>query len=150
MMGSYKQILYHIVFRTKNSHRTLSLEHNDKLYAYIMGIIKKKGCHLYRINGMQEHIHILSDLHPGIALADLMREIKTSSSVWLKKQTEYREFKGWSDGYAALTLSFKDKTRVIEYIKNQQDHHKTESFSNEFRRLLVEEGIEFDEKYFFK
>lgn len=149
-MGSYRQILYHIIFRTKNSRKTLPLDYNDKLFAYIMGIIKQKECHLYRINGMQDHIHILTDLHPSIALADLMREIKTSSSIWLKQQTEFSNFKGWSDGYAALTVSFKDKTRVIEYIKNQQDHHKNESFSNEFRRLLEEEGIEIDEKYFLK
>jgi REP element-mobilizing transposase RayT len=149
-MGSYRQILYHIVFRTKNSRKTLSLEHNDKLYAYIMGIIKKKNCHLYRINGMQEHIHILSDLHPSMALADLMREIKTSSSVWLKQQSDFKKFEGWADGYAALTKSYHDKIRVLKYIKNQQDHHKTESFSNELRRLIEEEGIDIDERYFLK
>jgi len=149
-MGSYRQILYHIVFRTKNSRKVLPLDYNDKLFAYIMGIIKQKECHLYRINGIQDHIHILTDLHPSVALADLMREIKTSSSIWLKRQTEFSDFKGWSDGYAALTVSFKDKTRVIEYIKNQQNHHKNESFSGEFKRLLEEEGIKIDEKYFLK
>ena len=105
---------------------------------------------MYRINGMQDHIHILSDLHPCIALADFMREIKTSSSIWLKKQTEFSEFKGWADGYAALTISYRDKDSVIEYIKNQQKHHEIESFPDEYRRLLKAEGIEIDERYFLK
>jgi REP element-mobilizing transposase RayT len=113
-----------------------------------MGILKQKGCHLYRINGMQDHLHILTDLHPNITLSNLMRDIKTSSSIWLKQQTEFNEFKGWANGYAALTLSYQDKNRVIEYIKNQQEHHKTESFSKEFKRLLEKEGIEIDERYF--
>jgi len=99
---------------------------------------------------MQEHIHILSDLHPSIALADLMREIKTSSSVWLKQQSDFKNFDGWAEGYAALTKSFHDKNKVIEYIKNQQDHHKTESFSDELRRIIEEEGINIDERYFLK
>jgi len=149
-MSSYRQIFYHIVFRTKRSHKTLPLDYHKKLFAYIMGIIKQKTCHLYRINGMQNHIHMLIDLHPGIALADLMRELKTSSSVWLKQQIEFDKFEGWSDGYAAITVSYQDKNRVIEYIKTQQDHHKTESFSDEFRKLLVKEGIEIDERFFLK
>ncbi len=147
-MSSYRQILYHIVFRTKKSFKTLPLKHQKLLFAYIMGILKQKGCHLYRINGMQDHLHILTDLHPNITLSNLMRDIKTSSSIWLKQQTEFNEFKGWANGYAALTLSYQDKNRVIEYIKNQQEHHKTESFSKEFKRLLEKEGIEIDERYF--
>ncbi|RUT79701.1 IS200/IS605 family transposase [Ancylomarina longa] len=149
-MSSYRQIYYHIIFRTKKSGKILPLSHIEKLFAYIFGIIKQKGCHLYRINGMQDHIHILSDLHPSISLADFMREIKTSSSVWLKQQTEFSDFKGWADGYAALTVSYGDKDDVLNYIKNQQNHHQTESFSKEFRRLLESEGIDIDERYFLK
>jgi REP element-mobilizing transposase RayT len=115
-----------------------------------LGILKEKKCHLYRINGMEDHIHILSDLHPSIALADLMRDMKTSSSVWLKQQDEFKNFKGWADGYAALTKSVHEKEQIINYIKNQQEHHKKESFADEFKRLLIEENIEINEKYFLK
>ena len=69
-MSSYRQILYHLVFRTKDSRKTLVQEHSRELYAYILGFIQNKNCFLYRINGMEEHIHILCDLHPKIALAD--------------------------------------------------------------------------------
>jgi len=147
-MSSYRQILYHIVFRTKNSKKTLAQEHINELYAYILGTIKNKNCFLYRINGMEDHIHLLSDLHPNIALADYLRDIKTSSSIWLKQSGKFSAFEGWADGYAALTYAWKDKDMIVNYIKNQQEHHKEESFEDELRRLLKEHGIELNETYF--
>jgi putative transposase len=147
-MSSYRQILYHLIFRTKDSRKTLVEEHSKELYAYLMGIIKNKNCFLYRINGMEDHLHILSDLHPTIALADYMRDIKTSSSIWLKQSGKFPEFDGWADGYAALTYSWKDKDLIIFYIKNQQEHHKKETFEDELRRLLKEHGINVDERFF--
>ncbi len=147
-MSSYRQILYHLIFRTKNSQDTLVPEHSRELYAYLMGVIKNKNCFLYRINGIENHIHILSDLHPSIALADFMCDIKASSSLWLKQSGKFPNFEGWADGYAALTYSWRDKAMIVNYIKNQQEHHKKESFKDELRRLLNEHGIEIDEKYF--
>ena len=147
-MSSYRQILYHIIFRTKNSEKTLSLEYNKELFAYMMGIIKNKNCFLYRINGMEDHIHILSDLHPSVALADYIRDIKTSSSIWLKQNMNFPNFKGWADGYAALTYAYRDKKMIINYIINQQEHHKKVSFAEEYRKLLEEHEIKIDEKYF--
>ncbi|MDR2039096.1 MAG: IS200/IS605 family transposase [Bacteroidales bacterium] len=147
-MSSYRQILYHIVFRTKNSERTLNLDNIELLFRYIHGIIKQKNGVLYRINGMDEHIHILSDLHPSIALADYIRDIKTSTSLWLKQQTGFEYFKGWADGYAALTYSFQEKEMIVNYIRNQQKHHKKVSFKDEYRQLLNEHGVIIDEKYF--
>jgi len=147
-MSSYRQILYHLIFRTKDGNKTLVPEHSRELYAYMLGIIKNKNCFLYRINGMEDHIHILCDLHPTIALADYVRDIKTSSSIWLKQSGKFSDFIGWADGYAALTYAWKDKEMIVNYIKNQQEHHKIESFNDELRRLLKEHGIEIDEKFF--
>ena len=147
-MSSYRQILYHIIFRTKMSRRTLVEQYEKELYAYTMGIIKNKGCFLYRINGMEDHIHILSDLHPSIALADYLREIKSSTSIWLKQRGDFPHFEGWGDGYAALTCSWRDKDKIIAYIKNQKEHHKNETFEDELRRLLKEYGVDFDERFF--
>ncbi|HZX62958.1 MAG TPA: IS200/IS605 family transposase [Bacteroidales bacterium] len=147
-MSSYRQILYHVVFRTKDSRKTIVPSHSKELYAYIMGIIRNKNCFLYRINGMEDHIHILCDLHPSIALADYMRDIKTSSSIWLKQSEKFSDFNGWAEGYAALTYGWKDKEMIAHYIKNQPEHHKKESFENELRRLLAEYGIVVDERYF--
>ena len=105
---------------------------------------------MYRINGMEEHIHILTDLHPSIALADFVRDIKTASSIWLKDSGYFPKFTGWADGYAALTYSHWDKDKLINYITNQQEHHNTETFEEEYRRLLEEHNIKIDERYFLK
>lgn len=147
-MSSYRQIFYHIIFRTKNSTRSLPLNNIDKLFAYIIGIIENKNCHLYRINGMEDHIHILSDLHPSIALADYVRDIKTSTSLWLKQNPVFSKFRGWAEGYAALTYSYENKDQIINYIKNQQLHHRKVSFYDELKELLESSGIQINEKYF--
>jgi len=147
-MSSYRQIVYHIIFRTKRGEKTLPLAHAKELYAYIMGIVRNKNCFLYRINGMEDHLHILSDLHPSIALADYLRDIKTSSSLWLKENRNFPHFAGWASGYAALTYAHRDKDMIINYIKNQQEHHKKRSFEKEYRQLLKEHGVKIDEKYF--
>ncbi|MCK3685809.1 transposase [Maribellus sp. YY47] len=99
---------------------------------------------------MEEHIHILTDLHPSVALADFVRDIKTASSIWVKESGHFPNFIGWADGYAALTYSYWDKDKLINYIKNQEGHHKTEPFEAEFRRLLEEHNIKIDEQYFLK
>ncbi|MCD8079575.1 MAG: transposase [Bacteroides sp.] len=82
---SYTQIFYHIVFRTKNSVPAITQAHSRDLYKYIWGVIKNKNGILYRINGMPEHIHLVSDLHPTLALADYVKDIKVASSLWMRQ-----------------------------------------------------------------
>ena len=146
-MSSYRQILFHIIFRTKESKKAL-LGDTRELYAYITGIVRNKSGFLYQINGTEDHIHFLSDLHPSFALADFMREIKTSTSIWIKHRNKFPGFSGWADGYAALTYGLRDKDRIVNYIKNQQVHHMQESFEDVYRRLLIGNGIVIDERYF--
>jgi putative transposase len=149
-MSSYRQILYHVILRSKEGKKTLSQMHIKELYAYILGIIKNNNCLLYRINGIEDHIHFLSDLHPSIALADYVKDIKVASSLWIKQSSKFPHFTGWADGYAALTYAWRDKDMIVNYIKNQQEHHKEESFSEEYRRLLKEHGIKIYERFFLK
>ena len=103
---------------------------------------------MFRINCMEEHIHILSDLHPSIALADYIKEIKVSSSKWIKESGIFPDFRGWGIKYCALTYSYKERDIIINYIKNQQEHHKKESFQDEIRRFFQEHGIDLDDKWF--
>ncbi len=147
-MSSYRRILYHLVFRTKNSRKTINQDYCKELYAYIVGFIRNKDSFLYQINGIENHLHILCDLHPKIALADFMRDLKTSTSIWMKQSGKFSAFEGWADGYAGLTYSWWDKESIINYIKNQQEHHKKKSFEDELRILLKENGIEINEVYF--
>jgi len=147
-MSSYRQLLYHIVFRTKNSMPSVNPEHADQLFSYITGIIKNKNSHLYRINGTENHLHILTDLHPSYALSDFMRELKVSTSVWMKERGLFPSFDGWAEGYGSFTCSYMDLGNLTDYIKNQQEHHKKKSFEEEYRSLIMQSGIKIDERYF--
>jgi len=147
-MSSYRQHLYHLVFRTKDSMATIKQDHVDDLYSYITGIIKHKDSHLYCINGVENHLHILTDMHPSIAPADFIRDIKVSSSLWIKNSGYFPAFKGWSVGYASFTCSYMDIGRLINYIKNQQVHHRKITFEEEYRILLLESGIKLDDRFF--
>ena len=141
-MGTYRQIFYHIVFGTKHREKTINEENESELYKYIWGILKNKKCKLYRINGMQDHIHIFCDVHPNITLSNLVKDIKVASNLWMKESGLFPEFSGWQEGYGAFTYSLKDKETIINYIKNQKHHHRTETFDDEFKKLLAEHGIE--------
>ena len=146
-MSTFTQIYYHIVFSTKNREPVLCADGREELFRYIWGIIRNKNSHIYRINAVEDHLHILSSLHPTVALADFIKDIKVASNGWIKERQPFPHFNSWQDGYGAFTASHADKDRLIEYIKNQQEHHRQETFLDEYRRLLKEAGIEFDEKY---
>ena len=147
-MSSYRQHLYHLVFRTKNSLHTIKQDNVNELYSYITGFVKNKNSHLYRINGVENHLHILTDMHPSIAPMDFMRDVKVSTSLWIKSNGLFPAFKGWAEGYGSFTCSYKDLDRLVEYIKNQKEHHKKITFEEEYRILLLEYGITPDEKFF--
>ncbi len=147
-MSSYHQLLYHLVFRTKDSLPTIKQGNAGQLYAYITGIIKNKDSPLYRINGVENHLHILTDLHPSIALADFMKEVKVSSSVWIKSSGLFPAFRGWAVGYGSFTCPYRDLDMLINYINNQEAHHRKRTFEEEYRILLLEHGITPDERFF--
>ncbi|TDQ18730.1 REP element-mobilizing transposase RayT [Algoriphagus boseongensis] len=146
-MSTYTQLLYHIVFSTKNRERTLSADHRKRLFAYIHQLLTKKNCHLYRINGVEDHLHILTHIHPTISIASLIKDIKLASGDFIRKERIFLNFKEWQEGYAAFTVSIHSKERLINYVKNQEIHHQTSSFLEEYKSLLREFEIEFDEKY---
>ena len=146
-MSTFTQIIYHIIFSTKDRKPVLSSDNREKFFRYVWGILKKRNCFLYRINCVEDHVHILISLHPSVALADLVKDIKIATSNWIKEGEVFPKFDHWQDGYGAFTYSIKEKDTLIEYIKGQEEHHKKVMFYDEFKRLLIESGIEFDEKY---
>ncbi len=147
-MSTYTQILYQIVFSTKNREHTLIKPHREELFRYMWGILKNKNCHPYQIGGVTDHLHILTHLHPSVALASLVKDIKLASSEHIKALRLFPAFYGWQVGYGGFTYAFKDKDNLIRYIKNQEEHHKEKTFKDELLTLLKEHEIEFDEKYF--
>jgi putative transposase len=146
-MGTFTQILYQIVYSTKNRKPVLYKDNRPELFKYIWGVLKNKNCHLYRVGGVEDHIHIVTHIHPMIALAPLVKDIKVSSTEYIKSQGLFPDFDGWQVGYAAFTYAYEAKDNLIEYVKNQEEHHKSLTFVEELKVLLREHGIEFDEKY---
>ena len=112
-----------------------------------MCILKNKKCVLYRINGIEDHLHIATHIHPMVAVSSLVKDIKVASSIWIKEQDLFPNFTSWQVGYGAFTYSIKEKEVLIDYIKRQEEHHKTKTFREEYIKLLDEHNIEFDEKY---
>jgi len=146
-MSTFTQICYHIVFSTKDRVPALTADKRENLFRYTWGILKNKDCHLYRIGGVEDHVHILTSLHPTVALADLVKDIKVATSMWINQEKIFPQFSHWQDGYGAFTVSHSDKEVVIEYIKDQEEHHKKISFKDELREFLIKHGVKFDEKY---
>lgn len=96
---------------------------------------------------MDDHVHILTSLHPSLALADYMRELKTGTSRWISQEGIFPGFNGWQDGYGAFTISTREQDAVIRYIKDQQQHHQQTDYLDEYRRMLTEARIQYDDKY---
>ncbi|MEX0646625.1 MAG: IS200/IS605 family transposase [Balneolaceae bacterium] len=148
-MSTYTQFLYQMVFSTKNRQKVLYKENRDRLFKYIWGVLKNKNCHLYRMNGVEDHLHIVTHIHSVQTVSALIKDIKLSSSEFIKKENLFPDFNGWQRGYGAFTYSIKDKDRLIEYVKNQEKHHQTVTFREEYIALLKEHEIDFDERFLF-
>ena len=147
---AYTQLLYHIVFRTKNSRMTISEPNERLMYKYIFETSQNIGCTIHRIGGMPDHIHILVSLPPTLAVAQYVETVKTSLSKCFGHSPEFPAFEGWASGYAAITYSTREKDMIVNYIKGQKAHHKTRSFADEYRLILQQAGIAIDECYFLK
>lgn len=137
--------LYHIVFCTKGRAMTIEDRFKEHLYRFLWKLIEQKGCHLYRIGGIPNHLHILLDLNPRVALSDLVRDLKANSSAWMKREMMFPNFNGWGKEYFAATVSYSDRNSVIEYIKSQQTHHGFTDCADEFRRLCQDNNMELHE-----
>ena len=146
-MSTHTAISYRIVFSTKDRTPALTRDRREGLFHYIWGIIRNRRGHLYRINGVEDHLHILTSLHPTVCLADFVKEIKTGSAHWIKEKAVFKRFSHWQEGYGAFTCSQREIAGLIEYIKGQEQHHRKMKFEEEYRKLLMEAGIEFDERY---
>ena len=147
---SYTTSYYHIVIRTYRSESTIPKEHEKELYAYIYGIAKNLRCQTYRIGGMSDHIHIFVSLPSSLSLASFMQRIKTDSSKWLKANPHFPNFRGWGREYAGFSYSLRDKDKIVDYIKNQKEHHQKNTFVEEYRSFLQENGVVIDERYFLR
>ena len=146
---AYTKLLFHIVFRPHKNARVINEDHERELFMYIYGFCKNHQCVLYRINGMPDHIHMLVGLHPTIAVATFVHDLKIAAGNYMRtNRDKFPMFDKWESGYSAFTYSEVDKDRVIQYIINQKEHHKRISTREELINIMKEFGVEYDERYF--
>ena len=148
MPQSLVQVYVHIVFSTKHRKPFLKdKEFRERTHRYLAGICKNLNSPALIIGGVEDHVHILCRLGKTIEIADLIRDLKRDSSKWVKaEQPRLAEFH-WQQGYGAFSISPAHVDALNDYIANQEEHHRHESFQDEFRRLCTKYGLEIDERY---
>ena len=148
MSQSLSQIYLHLVFSTKHRQPLfVDREFRLRTFSYLAGICKNQNCSAIRVGGVENHAHILCRLAKTMDVATLIREIKRDSSKWVKEQQPQLADFHWQDGYGAFSLSPGHVDDLIDYIDNQEEHHRKVSFQDEFRRLCRLYGVELDERY---
>ena len=150
MANTYTQIHIQFVFAVKYRNGLIHSSFKDELYQYITGIIKANNHKMLAINGMSDHIHILIGMRPTQSISELMQIIKANTSKWINEKKFLKVKFEWQEGYGAFSYSKSHVNNVISYIQNQENHHKKETFREEYLKFLKVFEIEYDERYIFK
>ncbi|MPR35791.1 IS200/IS605 family transposase [Salmonirosea aquatica] len=146
---TFSQMYIHVVFAVKGRANVIRETHREQVQRYITGIVQNRKAKVLAIYCRPDHIHILISINPTTLAADLVRDIKTNSTIFIKEQGIARNF-AWQEGYGIFTVSHSQKDTVYHYIINQAEHHRQRSFRDEYLALLQKNEIEFDEKYTFE
>ena len=146
MSQSFTNLLYHLVFSTKDRRPIITLDYQPRLYDYIGGIIRELGGISLGINGIEDHLHVVTKLRPDKA-SDVLRVLKCNASGWMHDVFPALEDFSWQRGYAAFTVSQSNVDDVRRYIAQQKEHHMKVSFRDEFISFLNANQIGYDERY---
>jgi len=147
MSQSFTNLLYHLIFSTKDRRPVITLEYQPRLYDYIGGILRNTGGISLGIDGVEDHVHVLAKLRPDRALSDVLRDLKANASGWMHDVFPRLADFSWHRGYAAFTVSQSHVEMVQRYLARQKEHHRKVSFRDEFIMFLKANGIEYDERY---
>ena len=147
--NTFTQIYIQIVFAVKGRNSLIHSSWEERLYQYITGIIQNKQQKLLVINGMPDHIHLLIGMKPNCCLSDLVREIKKSSNEFIKENKLTNDTFSWQEGYGAFSYSHSALDNVITYIMNQKEHHKKQTFKDEYLAFLNKFEVEYKDEYLF-
>lgn len=154
MANTYSQLTVHIVFAVKHKEnlirKDVRKDVRKELYKYISGIVQNKNHKILSINGVEDHIHILIGLNPSLALSDLVRDIKNNSSKFINEKRWVLSKFQWQEGYGAFSYSRSQRAQIINYIQNQELHHKKRSFKEEYLEMLNKFEVKYDENYIFE
>lgn len=149
MSNTYSNLLFHVVFSTKERVGLLSKELCVRLYPYLSSIAEKNDFKIIKIGGVKDHVHLLMTITPELSVSKAVQLLKGNSSKWLHENFADMNIFSWQNGYGVFTVSKSQISIVENYINNQEEHHKKLSFQEEYIELLKRNNIDFDPKYLF-
>ncbi len=150
MANTYTQILVQVVFAVKGRQSLISEKHREQVEKYVCGIIANKKSKPLAIYCNPDHCHILIGLHPSVSISEMARDIKANSSKWINENKWVLGKFSWQEGYGAFTYSRSQLSQVVQYIRNQPEHHRKKTFREEYMDFLQKFDIEYDDKYVFE
>jgi REP element-mobilizing transposase RayT len=146
MPSTYLSLHYHLIFSTKERYPFIVPSWRQRVHAYLGGAVRTLGGAPEVVGGTVDHVHMLIGLRATHCLADVLREIKRSSSQWVHETIGLTEF-SWQEGYGAFTVSASNIATVRRYIAKQEEHHRKKTFQEEYIAFLRRSGVEYDERY---
>lgn len=149
MANTYTNIILHLVFAVKNRESLIPTRHKDDVYKYICSCFGARGHHVIEIGGTPNHVHILFRYNPNEMISDLVRDLKSASSVFIRKNRLTPYMFNWQRGYGCFSADCGSIDRICEYIRNQEEHHSRFQIKEELRKLLIRCGMEYGEEYLF-
>lgn len=150
MANTYTQLHIQTIFAVKNRESLIQKEWKTEMYRYVSGIIQNHKHKVLAINGMSDHVHLLFGMRPNQSLSDLMQDIKSSSSRWINEKKLVKGKFEWQAGYGAFSYSKSHVSQVISYIQNQEKHHQSRTFMEEYKDFLVKFDIDYKEQFIFQ
>jgi REP element-mobilizing transposase RayT len=145
-MSTHQQLLYHIIFSTKNRQRWLTDSFRENVAAYIAGAAKELSGFAIKIGGFYDHAHLLVRIPARIAVSDFVGQLKANTSKHINNTSGLIRKFGWQDGYRAFSVSVSAKDAVVSYIERQMEHHKTQTFEDEYVAMLKKHEVEYDQR----
>jgi REP element-mobilizing transposase RayT len=149
MANTYSQLNIHCVFAVKGRENLITSNFCDDLHRYMSGVLKNDGSYPLAVNGWKDHVHVFFELPVKLSVSKQMQMLKSTSSKWINDNQLVKGKFGWQEGYGAFSYSHSQRDDVIKYIINQEQHHKNQTFKEEYLGLLKKFNIDFDGKYVF-
>lgn len=150
MANTYSQINIHCVFAVRGRENILEDTFRLELHRYMAGILKNDGSFPLAVNGWLDHVHVFFELQPSMSVSDQIRMLKATSSKWMNDNKHVKGKFNWQEGYGAFSYSRSQRDSVIQYIINQEQHHKNQTFKNEYLQMLKKFEIPYEDKYVFE
>jgi len=150
MSNTFSQLYVHVVFAVKGRANLISAKWKEDLFKYITGIITNKNQKLIQINGVSDHLHLLIGIKPNCNLSDLVRDVKANSSKWINENKFVKGKFEWQEGFGAFSVGYSQIETVVNYILNQEEHHRKKTFREEYIKFLNDYQIDFKPEYVFE